>query len=191
MLLVLLVFILPGRMYAQKKFYVDLVDSIENRITEVIFGEKDTLLVTKKNPIKVYVVTSYYLNSYINLINLYKEKDRIRVLSGNSMERAYDLLFNEYQQMSQDIQSNIEKSNGLISDVKNDIKTSKDVLNDAAMEIKGAQSDIQKTDSIITETQKKINSAIDDLQKVKKKNEAWKYTAVGVGAFLIGMLISR
>jgi hypothetical protein len=190
-LFVLLIFILPGRMYAQSKVHVDLVDSVQNQFTEIKIGAKDTLVVTKKDSIKAYIITSYFLNSYTNLINLYEKKDRIRILSGNSMDSAYEYLFNEYQKLGQDIQHNMEKSNGLITGVQSDIDLARNDVKTAATNISGAQNDIRESKLIITNAQDNIKSAIEDLKKVKKMNQAWIYTAVGVGGLLIGMLISR
>jgi prefoldin subunit 5 len=191
LLLLLLVCILSCRAYSQNKFKIVPVDTVNNQFTEVAIGGTDTLIVTKKDSIKAYLISGHFLNSYVNLIQLYKKKDSVRILLGNSIENAYELLLTEYKSITDSIRNNIEKSSGVIMSVQNAIQNSQIALTKAEVNIVNAQEDIRKTGNIINEAQTTIQSAIDDLKKVKKKGQGWLYTAAGVGGLLIGILISR
>jgi hypothetical protein len=189
--MLLLLLILSCKASSQNRIQIDLVDSVKDQFREVTIRGTDTLIVTKKDSIKAYLITSYFLNNYINLIGLYRKKDSVQFMFRNSIADSYSRLLEEYKNLSDSIRNNIEKSNGIILGVQNDISSSRNALSSAVINIKDAQLDIVKSNAIVTEAQNKIQSAINDLQRVKKRNDAWKYTAVGVGAFLIGFLISR
>jgi ABC-type transporter MlaC component len=157
----------------------------------VTIGGKDTLVVTKRDSIKAYLITSFFLNNYKSLIGLYEKKGHVQSMLNNSLENSYELLLTEYRNITDSIKNNIEKSSGVIMSVQNAILNSRDALNKAEVNIDNAKGDIQATGKIITDAQNTIQSAIIDLKKVKKKGQGWLYTAAGVGGLLIGILISR